>query len=219
MSTDTRPRVLIVLGHPSAQSFNSALVDAAAGAAKDAGATVDVLRLGDLVFDPVLHAGFSEPQPLEPDLQKAQQALLDADHVVWVFPQWWGGLPALLKGFIDRVFLPGFAFRYVEGRSVPEKLLTGRSSRWVMTMDSPSWWYRLAYRNTVDRALGTATLRFSGFAPVDRSVVANVRALDDAQRQRALHKVAHDVRRDVQRLHKRLHKRRGKRLLPAPSVS
>ena len=67
-------------------------------AAKDAGHEVRVLRLGDLAFDPVLHNGYSEVQALEPDLLRAQSDILWATHLTFVFPIWWGGIPALMAG-------------------------------------------------------------------------------------------------------------------------
>ena len=116
---DTHPqRILIILGHPSASSLCAGLADAYAQGARDSGAEVRLLRLGELDFDPLLHAGYRQDQPLEPDLQRAQADILWASHLAWAYPTWWGGLPALLKGFIDRIFLPGFAFKYRKG-SVP----------------------------------------------------------------------------------------------------
>ena len=104
-------RILVILGHPSTDSFCSALAQTYIHAAKTAGHDVRVLRLGDLRFDPILHHGYTQVQTLEPDLLSAQDDILWAEHLTWVFPVWWGGIPALMKGFIDRVFLAGFAFK------------------------------------------------------------------------------------------------------------
>ena len=95
-------QVLVVLGHPCSDSLCAGLATAYADAARAAGAQVRVLRLGSLVFDPLLHAGYRQVQTLEPDLVAAQQDILWAQHLVWVYPIWWGAMPALLKGFIDR---------------------------------------------------------------------------------------------------------------------
>jgi hypothetical protein len=80
------------------------------------------LRLGQLDFDPSLHEGYRQVQPLEADLLAAQEAILWAEHLVFAYPIWWGGAPALLKGFVDRAFLPGFAFKYRPGKAFPEQL-------------------------------------------------------------------------------------------------
>jgi putative NADPH-quinone reductase len=91
-------RILVILGHPSNASLCSALADTYTHAAKIAGHEVRVLRLGDLTFDPILHDGYQQIQPLEPDLLSAQSDILWATHLTFVFPIWWGGIPALLKG-------------------------------------------------------------------------------------------------------------------------
>ena len=96
-----------------------------------------MLRLGELVFDPVLHNGYSDIQALEPDLLSAQSDILWATHLVFVFPIWWGGIPALMKGFLDRIFLPGFAFKYRAGKTFPDKLLQGRTAHLLVTLDTP----------------------------------------------------------------------------------
>ena len=120
--------VLVIEAHPDAGRFSSALADAYAAGAARAGATVRRLALRDLRFDPVLRGGFRGAQVLEPDLLGARAAIEEARHVVWVTPVWWGSLPALLKGFIDRTFLPGWAFEQT-GAALPRGLLAGRTAR------------------------------------------------------------------------------------------
>ncbi|HEY6882262.1 MAG TPA: NAD(P)H-dependent oxidoreductase, partial [Polyangiales bacterium] len=93
----------------------------------------------------------------------ARAAITQARHVAWFFPNWWGGPPALLKGFIDRSFSGGYAYRYEEGNPLPKRLLTGRSARVVTTMDSPWWWYTAIYQRSLHAAFLNATLRFVGF--------------------------------------------------------
>ena len=134
-------RVLVILGHPGTHSFCSALADSYIAAAKDASHDVRVMRLGDLRFDPVLREGYQQVQALEPDLLQAQANIHWAEHLVLVYPIWWGGIPALLKGFFDRILLPGFAFQYREGKAFPAKLLKGRSAHLLVTMDTPPWYY------------------------------------------------------------------------------
>src|SRR5690606_1558678 len=99
-------------------------------------------------------------QDLEPDVRAAIDAVRWADHVVLVFPQWWGTYPAVLKGFVDRVFLSQLAFRS-RGRGLGlDKLLTGRTARLLMTMDSPALWDRVVYRSAAVRSLVHATLGY-----------------------------------------------------------
>jgi putative NADPH-quinone reductase len=125
-------RVLVVLGHPSGESFCGALTECYVDGARSAGHDVRVLRLGALNFDPVLRAGYRQTQPLEPDLLKAQADITWAEHLAFIYPIWWGGIPALMKGFFDRVFLPGFAFRYQAGKAFPDPLHRGVDVPWKL---------------------------------------------------------------------------------------
>jgi NAD(P)H dehydrogenase (quinone) len=159
-------KTLVILGHPSADSLCGALAEAYTQAALQAGKEVRQISLGDLQFDPVLHHGYAQIQPLEPDLLAAQQALLWAEHLVFVYPIWWGAMPALMKGFIDRIFLPGFAFKYRANSSQWDKLLAGRSAHLLVTMDSPPWYFRWINRMPGHYQMKKTILEFSGVKPV-----------------------------------------------------
>lgn len=159
-------RILLIHGHPSEEGVTGRLARAYSEAARTAGAEVQELWLGRLAFDPVLRHGFRGSQDLEPDLVEAQRLLGWAEHLVMVFPVWWGGWPALLKGFVDRVFLPGFAFRYRDGGGLWDRLLKGRSARLIVTSDSPVLWDRLVNRHGAVHQMRQATLKFCGVSPV-----------------------------------------------------
>ncbi|NIF85896.1 NAD(P)H-dependent oxidoreductase [Comamonas sp. Tr-654] len=159
-------RILIILGQPSSQSLCSHLAHTYADAARQSGAEVRLLSLGEMYFDPVLRHGYAHVQPLEPDLRDAQVDIAWAQHLVWVYPIWWGGLPALLKGFLDRIFLPGFAFKYRANSVLWDRLLTGRTAELLVTMDSPPWYYRWVQRQPGHRQMKQAILEFSGIRPV-----------------------------------------------------
>lgn len=159
-------RILIILGQPSSNSLCATLARTYADAARQSGAEVRLLELGEMVFDPILRNGYEHTQPLEPDLQDAQVDITWAQHLVWVYPIWWGGLPALLKGFLDRIFLPGFAFKYRVNSVLWDRLLTGRSSELLVTMDSPPWYYRWVQRQPGHRQMKQTILEFSGIQPV-----------------------------------------------------
>lgn len=179
-------RTLVILGHPSTNSFCSALADTYSHSAILAGHEVRVLRLGDLRFDPVLHQGYTQVQPLEPDLLSAQSDILWATHLTFVFPIWWGGIPALMKGFIDRIFLPGFAFKYRAGKAFPDKLLAGRTADLLVTLDTPPWYYRWFYRMPGIHQMRKTTLGFCGIKPVKTMVFGPVLGSSTAQRDKWL---------------------------------
>ncbi|WP_137935716.1 NAD(P)H-dependent oxidoreductase [Chitinivorax sp. B] len=159
-------RILVLLGHPSSSSFCSALAGTYVEAARAAGHQVKILRLGEMQFDPNLHEGYQQIQALEPDLLDAQAAIEWAEHLVWVYPIWWGSVPAILKGFLDRVFLPGFAFKYQPGKLWPDKLLSGRTAHLIVTLDTPPWYFRWIYRMPGVYQMEKTTLAFCGIQPV-----------------------------------------------------
>ncbi len=175
-------KILVVLGHPRKDSLCGALAAAYVEAARGAGAEVRELTLAELSFDTVLHAGYTAEQPLEPCLAAAQQDILWAEHLVFVYPTWWGGLPALLKGFIDRVFLPGFAFKYRKDSPWWDRLLAGRSARLLVTMDTPPWYYRWIYRMPGHNQMRRTVLEYCGIKPVRVSSFGIVKSSTASQR-------------------------------------
>lgn len=179
-------RILIINGHPDKKSYTTALTNAyAKGACTQA--EVEVLHLADLEFDLILHQGYKRRTELEPDLLRAQTLLKAADHTVWLYPIWWGGMPALLKGFIDRVFLPGFSFKYRENSPFWDKLMKGKTARVITTMDSPVWYYRLAYSSAGHKTIKRIILGFCGFK-VKFFTMGNLKNSTAKQRQKWLEK-------------------------------
>jgi putative NADPH-quinone reductase len=157
-------QVLILDGHPDAGRLVTHLLDRYAAALE--GAQVERVALRDLAFSPNLRRGYAEEQPFEPDLARLAGLLNACDHVVVAFPLWWGGEPALVKGFIDRLLLPGFAFRYHRDDPFWDRLMVGRSADLIVTMDTPPWYLRLVYGDPVGRRWRRQILGFCGFHPV-----------------------------------------------------
>lgn len=182
-------KILLINGHPDAESFNVAIAQAYKKGAIEAGAEVQEIKVAELNFNPNLQFGYRKRTELEPDLLDAQQKIKWADHLVWIYPVWWGGLPALLKGFIDRVFLPGFAFQKRENSVWWDKYLTGKSARIICTMDQPAWYYWLVYRQPSTNAMKKTTLEFCGIKPVRVTSIGPVRLSKDSYRQQWLDRV------------------------------
>lgn len=162
MTPSVAKNVLVILGHSGHNSFSGALADAYAEAARAAGHTVRVLRLAELNFDPLLHGSNPHHQPLEPDLLAAQDSMAWAQHMAWVFPVWWGGVPALLKGFLDRTFTSGYAFKFNAGSPFPVPLLKGRTAHLLVPLDTPPWYFRWFYRMPAIHQMRKTTLEFCG---------------------------------------------------------
>ncbi|AGB36047.1 NAD(P)H-dependent oxidoreductase [Natronococcus occultus] len=171
--------VLLILGHPRTDSYCAALAEAYRNGASEAGVDVRELAVADLEFDPDVHADCPSDQPLEPDLQAAEREIEWADHLVFVYPNWWGTMPARLKGFFDRVFRPGFAFSfYEEGEGAgKEELLNDKTAELLVTMDVPPRIYRWLLRQPGNHALKRATL---GYAGVRTTRVTNLGPIEDS---------------------------------------
>lgn len=155
-------KILIISGHPYSESLCQSLADRYARGAREASEHVREISIHKLQFNPNLLFGYREVSKLEPDLIAAQEDIVWAEHIVFVFPNWWGGMPALMKGFFDRAFLPGFAFKYPPHSVRWEKLLAGRTADIIVTMDTPPLIYRWFLGNVGIRQLKNNILGFCG---------------------------------------------------------
>ena len=115
-------------------------------------------------------------------LQKAQDDIAWAQHLVLFFPLWMGDMPALLKGFLEQVARPGFAFRKEEGNPFGRKGLAGRSARVVVTMGMPALVYRFYFRAHSVKSLERNILGFVGISPIHETLIGLVDTMDDAGR-------------------------------------
>ncbi|WP_084392680.1 MULTISPECIES: NAD(P)H-dependent oxidoreductase [Henriciella] len=158
-------RIFIWVGHPRSTSLSKGMADAYQAAAEATGAEVRRIDLDDMHFDPDLEEGYHARKTLEPCLEQWREHTLWANHLVWAYPQWWGGMPAKMKGVIDRSFLPGFAMRYHEKGPWWDRLLAGRSADIIMTSDAPVLWDSLSYRRAAKHQVERTVLNFAGIKP------------------------------------------------------
>lgn len=181
--------ILIINGHPNKDSFNFALAAAYKKGALSSGAEIKEIVIADLKFNPNLNHGYQKRTELEPDLLESWDKIKWADHLVWIHPVWWGGLPAITKGFIDRVFLPGFAFQYRENSVWWDKLLSGKTAQIITTLDQPGWYYRLMFGKPSVNQLKKSTLGFCGVKPVKVTYLGPVKSSNEGLRKKWLDKV------------------------------
>ena len=180
--------ILLINGNPKTKSYGKRLTDTYESAAKEAGAEIRRIDLNKLKFDPILWEGYDEIQELEPDLKKAQEDILWSEHIVIVFPTWWASLPAILKGFIDRTFLPGFAFNYVKGKLLPKQHLKGRTAHLIITMGGPSILYRLIGAPGM-RLIKTGTLGFCGIKTKKVTLLGSIRPENTKNMEKGIAKI------------------------------
>lgn len=182
-------KILIINGHPDKESYNHALAASYKKGAIASAAEVREVNICELSFNPNLEFGYRKRMELEPDLIKAQESIKWADHIVWVYPVWWGSVPAIMKGFLDRVLLPGFAFKKREGSVWWDKFLTGKTSRIICTMDQPTWYYRWLNGKPSHTAMKKLTMNFIGIKKVRITSIGPLRLSKDDFRSKWLHKV------------------------------
>ena len=182
-------KVLVINGHPDQESFNYALSKAYISGLRNAEAQVELLNIADLDFNPNLKYGYRKISELETDLLQAIDQIKQADHLVWVLPMWWYGMPALMKGFIDRIFLPGLFFKYQKDNPFPKKLLKGKTARLVITADTVRWYDRWFMGSPLINQFKKGTLEFCGVKPVKITYIAPIKDSSEAFRARWLSKV------------------------------
>lgn len=175
-------KILIINGHPDKGSFCYALAESYKKGADKAGAICKTIHLIDLNFNPILPHGYRHASYFEPDLVQAQKEILEANHLVFVYPNWWSTYPALLKGFIDRVFLPKFAFKYHKNDPFWDKLLKEKTARLIVTMDTPKWYYWLINKSSGHNSMKIGVLEFCGIKPVKIKSFGPVNASTETKR-------------------------------------
>lgn len=185
-------RVLLIQGHPDAsvRHFGHELEDAYAEGAEALEHEVRRIHVGKLDF-PLLRSQYEwEEGKVPATLEEAQEAVKWCEHLVLFFPLWMGDMPALLKGFLEQVARPGFAFGRERDGSFATKALTGRSARVVVTMGMPALIYRWYFRAHSVKSLERNILGFVGFAPVNETLIGNVGNLSSRDANKWIEKLA-----------------------------
>jgi putative NADPH-quinone reductase len=184
-------RILILDGHPdpATERFVHALAGAYREGAEAGKHEVCALRLADLQF-PLLRtqSDYERGDPIEV-VRRCQSAMDWATHVVILYPLWLGSMPALLKGLLEQMLRPAFAFSTRKLGRWPVKLQGGKSARVVVTMGMPGWLYRWYYRAHSVRSLQRNILRFIGFRRVRATIIGSVALMNDEERGRHLQKI------------------------------
>lgn len=180
-------RIALLQGHPDPARghYCHALADAYAEGAAAGGHELRRIEIAELDFPLLRSQALWTDETPPPGLADAQAAIGWADHLVIVFPLWLGTMPALLKGFLEQVMRPGFAF-VADGGRFPRKALAGKTARVVVTMGMPALWYRWFFRARGVRGLEQGILGFCGVKPVRESFIGLVEKTDSRSRGRWL---------------------------------
>jgi putative NADPH-quinone reductase len=182
-------KIAIVVGNPMRDSYSEALGQAYLRGAQSGGHEAELFMLARMNFDAILREGYRREQPLEPDLVAARQALKSSDHLVFVFPLWCGDMPALMKGFIERVLQPDLLAIQGSHDRASWSILKGKSARIIMTMGMPGWFYWWYFGAHALKLLKRNILHFTGVSPVRSTVYGMVVGVGDDKRKQWLREV------------------------------
>ena len=182
-------KTVIILGHPSNESFSAYLSKKYCEGAKASGSEIERINIGELDFAPFLENGYLKEQIMEPDIKDAQEKIKWCDHLVFVYPTWWATPPALLKAFIERTFLPGFAFQYKKSKHIVawDKFLNNKSARIISTMDTPPIFYKWIIGDPGYKMMKDI-LNFCGIKPVAKTYFGSVKMSSESARQKWIDK-------------------------------
>jgi putative NADPH-quinone reductase len=165
-------RTLIVFNHPYEGSYCNAVLTSVLSGLQRAGHEADLLHLDKEGFNPAMTAedlkGFVDGAPVDPKVIEYRERMEKADHLVFIFPIWWELMPAMTKGFIDKVIFPGVAYDYdTTGRWPKMVKRLGKLKRitLITTMNTHSFFYRLVFGNAIKKALFAGTFWKMGYGP------------------------------------------------------
>lgn len=170
---------LIIASHPYNGSFNAGIAKNAEEILKQKGHSVESINLVADGFDPVMHSEdlrlWGKGQFTEPNIPKYMKAIEKADVLIFPIPSWWGTMPAILKGFCDKVLLPGWAYTVGENGSLIGQL-TGKKAIVVSTMQTPEAYYTGYFKCPIDGAFIKDTLFTCGIETTKHFIFDNMSA-------------------------------------------
>lgn len=173
-------RIAIIVGHARKDTYCEAVGEAYRLGAEAGEHKATLFVTSKMTFEPILHEGFTKIQPLEHDLQVAYNAIMEADHLVFIFPLWLGTLPAIFKGFLERVLLPDLVEPSKKGKFT--KILKGKSARVIMTMGMPGFVYHWYFGAFALRMLKRNIPGFIGVSPIRSTVHGMIEAVTQEKR-------------------------------------
>jgi putative NADPH-quinone reductase len=183
-------RIALIQGNPDPHGahYGHALGGAYAEGAQRGGHSVRTIDVAALEFPWLRTQQEFNSEDVPPAIRAAQQDLIWANHLVIVFPLWHGMLPAVLKAFFEQLLRPGFALQYRPG-GFPQRLLTGKSARIIVTMGMPAIAYRTLFGGHGVKALKHSILWGSGIRPVRTCFIGGIADRGPEYHQRWLDQV------------------------------
>lgn len=144
--------ILVIYGHPGRNNgYASNLLRQALKILDDKKIGYEVLDLYEMGYDPVLKEDelyTAGNKNVSKENQEIQQKIRQAKGLIFIYPVWWGTMPAILKGFMDRVFTPGFAFKYRADKFfkfIPDRLLNDKRIVVLTSCGGPEFVYKFLF--------------------------------------------------------------------------
>lgn len=187
--------VAIVFNHPYEGSYCNAILQAVTRGLARAGHLVDLLHLDKDGFNPVMTAAdlvaFRAKEAVDPQVLAYKERLERADHLIFIFPIWWELMPALTKGFVDKVIFPGIAYDYTNPQNTRMRPLWGnlKGISIVTTMNTPGWLYGLLFGNAIKKALVLGTFWKMGYRNVKWLSFNRVKEVSKEKREQWLEQI------------------------------
>ena len=183
---------LVVFAHPNQKSFGKGIVDTIVKASEEKNANVVVRDLYSIGFDPILKpedfVAFQSGKVPE-DIAVEQEHIKWADVITFVYPVWWASFPAILKGYVDKVFSYGFAYEYVDG--APNGLLKDKKALLFSTSGTPNEIYSaIGMHNSMKQTVDQGIFNFSGLEEVNHTFFGAVPHVTDEIREGYLKEVS-----------------------------
>lgn len=116
------------------------------------------------------------------------------DELIFFYPLWWGSVPALLKGYIDNVFVPGFAYKYHKNDPLWDKLLKGKSARIFSTCDAPNFFVKLIYKNSDFSMMKRAVCWFTGIKVKEAKRIDKLFKYNKEEKQKIINKIIEKIK-------------------------
>jgi NAD(P)H dehydrogenase (quinone) len=162
-------KAVIVFNHPYEGSFCNAILNAVSKGLKGANYEIDLIHLDKENFNPAMTANdlkaFRDKKPVDPKVIEYDSRIKNADHLIFIFPIWWELMPALMKGFVDKVIFPGVAYDYTNSSNTLMKPLWTnlKSVTMITTMNTPNWLYWSLFGNAIKKAMMLGTFWKMGY--------------------------------------------------------
>lgn len=161
-------RVVIVFNHPYKKGYCNAILEAVTKGLQNGQHEVDLIHLDNDGFNPVMSKtdlkAFVEHKPIDPQVIDYNNRLEKADHLIFIFPIWWDLMPAMTKGFIDRVLSPGVVYdHHPKGYGLVPLLKNLKGVTIITTMNKPKWMYSLFVGNLIRKAMLKSVFKTMGY--------------------------------------------------------